>query len=449
MIEELKQNIETELRMLTEVSKYAQRLDYSSGNEEKLLLQAIDALIKGIKIVNSNVPHLLDSVQIAQPLPTPVDATVKPVPPSEQTVVPNAPKLKQVRFKSVDAEVAVTLQERDRERFLRELSITDAALKKIKQRPFTMKEVGEEIQAPRGYLKLANKFFLNMAIRLVNKGYFKSLSVDLRKANLDIIFTTYVAMILFSTFIFCFVGLIGGVLFFFLGIDLASTYFIVPAADMSLKRFLEALIIPIVVPILTFFALYYYPSAEKGSLAKKIEQELPFAVIHMSAVSGSGIEPTQIFKIIGVSREYPVLRKEIRKVLNQINLYGYDLITALTTVATSTPSSKLSDLFLGLSTTITSGGNLGDFFEKRAESLLIEYRLEREKYTKVAETFMDIYISLVIAAPMILMIILVIISVSRLNTGLAPLEMTFLIIFIIGILNGAFIAFLHFKQPTY
>ncbi len=447
MIEALLQNIETELRMLTEISKYAQRLDYSSGNEEKLLLSAIDSLIKGIKIINSNVPQILESIQIAQPLPTADTTGAKPTSPIKTSE--SVPNLKQVRFKSVDSEVAVTLQERDRERFLRELSITDQALRKIKQRPSSSKEVGEEIQAVRGYLKTANKFFLPMAIRLVNKGYFKSLSVELRKANLNIIFTTYVAMMLFSTLIFCFVGLIGGVLVFFLSIDLASTYFIVPAADASLKRFLEALMVPILVPILTFFALYYYPSSEKNSLAKKIDQELPFAVIHMSAISGSGIEPTQIFKIIGLSKEYPVLRKEIRKILNQINLYGYDLITALTTVASSTPSSKLSDLFLGLSTTITSGGSMGDFFEKRAETLLIEYRLEREKYTKVAETFMDIYISLVIAAPMILMIILVIISVARLNTGLAPLEMTLLVIFIIGVLNAAFIAFLHFKQPVY
>ncbi|MEK7124018.1 MAG: type II secretion system F family protein, partial [Patescibacteria group bacterium] len=58
-------------------------------------------------------------------------------------------------------------------------------------------------------------------------------------------------------------------------------------------------------------------------------------------------------------------------------------------VSKTTPSTKLSELFSGLSTTITSGGNLGEFFAKRADSLLVTYRLEREKYTKIAETFIN------------------------------------------------------------
>ena len=202
-------------------------------------------------------------------------------------------------------------------------------------------------------------------------------------------------------------------------------------------------------PLATFFVLYYYPSTERDSLAKRIDQELPFAVIHMSSISGSGIEPTQIFKIIGLNREYPFLRKEIRKVLNQINLYGYDLVTALNNVSKTTPSTKLSELFSGLSTTITSGGNLGEFFAKRADSLLVTYRLEREKYTKIAETFMDIYISIVIAAPMILMILLVLISLSSYDVGLSTGQLTALIIGVMGVINVIFIFILHLKQPRY
>ena len=169
----------------------------------------------------------------------------------------------------------------------------------------------------------------------------------------------------------------------------------------------------------------------------------------MSAISGSGIEPSEIFKIIGFSKEYPYLRREIRKVLNQINLYGYDLLTALTNVSKSSPSAKLSELFSGLATTIGSGGGLQNYFEKRAESLLIDYRLEREKYTKVAETFMDIYISVVIAAPMILMLLLVMMSITGFQSGFTPQQITLLIIGVIAIINTLFLVFLEAKQPTY
>ena len=105
-------------------------------------------------------------------------------------------------------------------------------------------------------------------------------------------------------------------------------------------------------------------------------------------------------------------------------------------------------MFGGLSTTIHSGGGLKEFFEKRGETLLIGYRLEREKYTRIAETFMDIYISVVIAAPMILMLLLILISISQMDFGLTQNQLSILIISIISVINIIFIGFLHIKQPN-
>ena len=205
----------------------------------------------------------------------------------------------------------------------------------------------------------------------------------------------------------------------------------------------------LIVPVFVGVGLYAYPSLEKSSLGKKIDQELPFAVIHMGAIAGSGISPNELFKIIGMSKDYPNLRKELRKVLNLINLYGYDLVTALSNASKTSPSTKLAELFSGLATTIHSGGELKEYFEKRGETLLLGYRLEREKYSKVAETFMDIYISVIIAAPMILMLLLIMISVSGISVGFSQFQLTLFIILILALLNILFLGFLHIRQPTY
>ncbi len=169
----------------------------------------------------------------------------------------------------------------------------------------------------------------------------------------------------------------------------------------------------------------------------------------MGSISGSGVEPTQIFRIVGLSKEYPHTKGEIRKVINQINVYGYDLITALKNIARITPSQKLSELLGGMASAITSGGNMRTFFEKRAETLLLNYRIERENFTKVAETFMDLYISIVIATPMILLLLLVMISVSGIGVGLGVNQMTLLIIFIVAIVNIVFLWILSIRQPSY
>jgi archaeal flagellar protein FlaJ len=433
MIDELKRNTETEIGMLREISAYSRRMDFATPSEAKLLKKSIDSLRASIKLINRSVPRLLQDVTLAKKLPA----------------KPKKTGLESIGFQRSESRVNVTLQIKDRENFLKSLSLNETLIRRLKKSELSSKEeVFEEFKAARGYLKLSNKLFANQARKLIGNGNFKGLAMEISKANIDVLFQTYVAMVLFTSFLSIFVGILVAAffLFFSLGISLP---FVSLYGGSYLIRFFQIFWIPFVLPVVVFWGLYFYPSTERKTLAKKIDQELPFAVIHMSAISGSGIAPSEIFRIIGLSKEYPHLRREIRKVLNQINLYGYDLVTAVTNVAKSTSSSKLSELFSGLATTINSGGDLKEFFEKRSETLLMSYRLEREKYTRVAETFMDIYISVVIAAPMILMLLLVMIAVSGIEVGFSLGAMTFLIIAIIALINVIFIGFLNMKQPTY
>lgn len=434
MIEELRKNIDMQIEILREISTYSRRAESTNPNEAKILEGVIDSLKNRMKLINNSVPQILVNVSISPRLPGRGNET----------------KLEKIQYTGPENEMQVTLVKQDRDKFFEELSISESLIKKIKGKTFYDKggDKSEEFKAARGYVKMSNRFFLNTATDMIKKGYFRSLSGEINKSNMDILFEAYVAVTLFTTALSIIAGAL--LLLFFTYFNLGITWPMISLYGGShLVRFFKLIWIPIFIPIITLFTMYYYPSTEKNTIAKKVDQELPFAVIHMSAISGSGIEPLEIFKIIATSNEYPNLRKEIRKVLNQINLYGYDLVTALNNVIKSTSSPKLAELFAGLSTTINSGGSLNEFFQKRAESLLIDYRLEREKYTKVAETFMDIYISVVIAAPMILMLLLIMISISGFSLPFAPNQMTLIIVLIIGLINIVFIGVLHVKQPTY
>lgn len=433
MIDELKQNVETEIEILREISNNMRRLDYANPSERKLLLASVESLKASMKLINNSIPKLLEDISGVQKLPSKAKTT----------------QLEKVEFKAGESVIQATVDAKDREKLLKELSISDTLIRKIRKKTNIPEEKFDEFRSARGYLKISNKLFLDQAQKLISKGKFTSLSVQIKKANIDILFATYVAMMFLTTMISFFVSLLILVFLLFFSINITGGSIITTYSGNYFIRFLELILLPVIIPAGTFLALYYYPITEKSSLAKKIDRELPFAVIHMSAISGSGIEPSELFKIIGLSKEYPYLRKEIRKVLNQINLYGYDLVTALDNVSKTTPSTRLSELFSGLATTITSGSDMQTFFEKRSETLLVAYRLEREKYTKVAETFMDIYISVVIAAPMILMIMLVMISALRIDTGFSLTGLTVLMLSIIGLINIVFIAVMHLKQPNY
>jgi flagellar protein FlaJ len=410
MTEEIIKAVDREIGIVRELYSFFERLEYATPEERKMLMESISLMRDKMKEVNNSIMDMLGETTAGKG--------------AEGAAAEGAGKnnKKQVMLEGIGKRKA-------REEIMRELEISESFLRKAGKKSAEKEEVAPEFKATRGYLKWANWMFLDRAKSMLKKGYFEGLPNEVKKANLDMLSETYVAFILFTTMLSLFAGLAASAAIVFLGLGLAA-----------------AIAVPIVLPMAVFAALYYYPATEKGSISKRIDEELPFAVIHMSSISGSGIEPTEIFKIIGLSREYPFLKKEIRKVLNQINIYGYDFVTALNNVSKNTSNPRLAELFNGLSTTINSGGSLSDFFKKRADTLMVSYKLEKEKFIKVAETFMDIYISVVIAAPMILMLLLVMISVAGIQTGFSPYQMTFITIAGVALINIVFLGYLQTRQ---
>lgn len=277
---------------------------------------------------------------------------------------------------------------------------------------------------------IANTLFGRISENMIPKQ--EKMGENLRKANIGVLLQTYLSIMIFFTLFSFILSILVYVILFSLNI-ISITY-------------VWTILIP---PLLSFGLFYSYPSSEASAIQKKISNELPFATIHMAAIAGSDMGPTQIFQIIAVSKEYSAIGKELKKVLTQVNIYGYDLLTSLINVAKTISNKKLSELLLGLATNISSGGSLKTYLEKKAETYLIDYKLEGKKYIDMAGTFMDIYISILIAAPLIMMLMFVIMSVADLNMGGMSLNsLLFLTVGIVVVLNIVFIFVLNLKQPA-
>ena len=323
-------------------------------------------------------------------------------------------------------------------------SLEELTLKRMKKKE--VKVIKKKEKKPSLYVKIASSLFYDTSMSMIKKGKFYMLRRDLIRANMEFVPANYISLIFFTTIVSFFAAILVTVFFLFFSLT-ASPPFIVSVEDGLGARFLKVFWILLAVPAGVILLGYFYPSMEKKSLESKINQELPFATIHMSSISNSMIEPSKIFSIIISTGEYPYLEKEFTKVFNEVNIYGYDLVTALREMAFNCPSRKLAELYNGLATTITSGGNLPEFFDKRAQALLFDHRIQMEKNSKAAETFMDIYISVVIAAPMILMLLLVMMKLSGLGVSLSTGMITLVMILGVSALNVLFLFFLQLKQP--
>jgi len=411
-----------------------------------------DFLILQLREVNTMIPKILERIDIAQPLRSDSIQKIRARPLRQNNLTAqNAKPIENQEENNNEHK-----EEKHTEQTPQEILSSEEYLKKTSEfEKQTLKRVLKKEERekkrkekkPNAYISMANSLFGDFSANLLKSKMFRTLKRDLIKANLSILPASYISIIFFTTLISIFVGIILFVFFLFFKVSIEFPFIFGIDEAVSL-RFLKVIWILFVVPIITFFFMYVYPSLERKSSEHKIDQELPFAAIHMAAISGSMIEPSRIFKILITTEEYGAIKKEFTKLINEINVYGYDLVSALRNSAYNSASKKLGELFNGVATTISSGGNLPNFFEKRAQSLLFDYRLEREKYTRTAETFMDIYITVVIAAPMIFMLLLMMIKISGLGIGISSQMITLLMILGVVGINILFITFLHLKQPT-
>ncbi|RLG11112.1 hypothetical protein DRN73_06155 [Candidatus Pacearchaeota archaeon] len=420
----LKKSISKESKIVKELLSFYKEFEKTKDKgEQKMIKEQINSLSNALKRTNKEIPKNIENIFVAKKL----SELSRP-----QKIIPMP--LKPV-FKKTYQEIKPEKIE------LSELEKEDIKRFKRKEK----KIIHKKIKRASNYIRIANKLFSGFSDFLLKKGYFKDLKRKLTKANMQFLSKSYISVIFLNTLISFFIALFLAGFFMFFNFSI-NFPFITLASQSFFKRFINLSWMILAIPIITYFSSYTYPSLERKYIEAKINQELPFATISMAAISESMIEPSNIFKIILSTEEYPTLKKEFTKLLNQINIFGYDFVTALRNSAFNSPSSKLSELFDGLATTITSGGDLSEFFDKRSKTLLFDYRLDRQRQTKSAETFMDIYISVVIAAPMILMLLLIMMRVSGLGISLSTSMISLIMVLGVSIINIIFLGFLQLKQ---
>ena len=399
----LKNNVQAEKELI-------EKLSINMGSNDPALIRAGESLLVQLKLINSSIPKVLETIAFYSK--------------SGDKDVENS--LVNVKYASAEGELSdIAIHKKDEGKLVRALKEESDLTKAV-----SSSNIGLSITP---FIRTSNKVFRNLAFDLSRNLFFRDMRDDLRKVGSPIMLQSYISLSLFATMASFIFALIFGFVLFFLGLSV-----------------IFSLMLVFLIPLIVLICFFFFPSSKVRGIEKQINQELPFLTIYLSAIATSGIEPSKIFNILLVSKDYPITAREVRKITNYINFYGADLVTALKFVSKNTPSERFGLLLDGLATTITSGGEITEFLKKHSETLLFDYRLEREKYTHLAETFMNIYISVVIAAPMILMVLLILMSLSGFgNASLNSVTLSIISVFLIAALNLGFLLFLNAKQPKF
>lgn len=397
-------------------------------------------LINGAAVTQKTI-QAIPTVSVPKPVPKPVSIPK----PSVKQAVPVAvarpavilsPELASQKFRR--------LSENQKEKYIKELNIDfyelEDFLKNQKSKKSVKREIKKEdytLYTPKDEAVLANKYAKKYADQLIREhpSWFEMLFTQYKKVNMQYLSRSYVSMIIFysvcaipAAFIFMLF-----MKFFF------SSLFSVSWAVVILLTFL--------LPVIVLIGAYFYPGSLIEDRAKNIRNELPFALIHMSAVAGSGAHPISIFELLVESDDYPELKKEIRKVLNYVNLFGYNLSTALRNTAATTPSNELKELLNGMVSTIETGGDLKSYLKSKAETALNGYRMDRKKKVEALGTYSEIYTSILIASPLLMVVTLAIMnSITGSIGGMSISTVAYLGVCLgLPLLNVGFIVFLKIQ----
>jgi flagellar protein FlaJ len=151
------------------------------------------------------------------------------------------------------------------------------------------------------------------------------------------------------------------------------------------------------------------PGIEKNNRAIKINMTLHNAVAYMYAMRRGGAQMMVIFRSISDRANiYGEAALEFRQIVRDADFFGYDVVTAIRHLAETTPSEKLKDFLEDLLSVIESGGDMAEFLSMRVRLYQEEARFEQKQFLNVLSIVAESYVTLFVAGPLFLIIIMVV-----------------------------------------
>jgi len=155
-----------------------------------------------------------------------------------------------------------------------------------------------------------------------------------------------------------------------------------------------------------FMVMYFYPSLAANSRKSKIDASLNFATQYMAILAGAEVTPERIFKSLMKSDVDQVIKDEIGEIIKRMDVFGEDFYTALNSRIVETPSTRFADLLKGMLAVGSMGGNLRRYLHLQGKTFMRQRRIDLKKQLDGLGILAEIYISMGVVLPIIIIIML-------------------------------------------
>ncbi|MFC7077819.1 type II secretion system F family protein [Haloarcula halophila] len=192
----------------------------------------------------------------------------------------------------------------------------------------------------------------------------------------------------------------------------------------------------------TWYVRYYLPGQKATARARRLALVYPSGVAYMYALSRGGLDIVEILRRLSEDEDtYGEVAREAALVTNQMDYLGRDFPQALREASEVTPSPILSDFFSDLLSIVESGGSVESFLADQREDAIQDARSVQAEYLERVELFAEVYVTLLIAGPLFVLILLMVIGI----TGTSTLTEVNAIVYL-GIPGGSVLSILVLDQ---
>jgi flagellar protein FlaJ len=233
---------------------------------------------------------------------------------------------------------------------------------------------------------------------------FKDLDVNLKKSGMKINFKAYVSTVILSSLL-----LAASVMFF---VPVLLFFIVKLSLVLSL---LFGLGVSLLAGASTVIVFYVYPSYRADSLKRDLEEEMPFTTGYMSILAGAGVPPDFIWRSLAQIDSSLSISNVARNVVRDVELFGFDVISALETTSKRTPSERFKEMIEGFISVVYSGGNLVKYLRDRSQQYMKLKQIALKQFSDNLGVLAEFYVTLMVAGSLIFVVMLAV--MSMLGTG--------------------------------
>lgn len=228
---------------------------------------------------------------------------------------------------------------------------------------------------------------------------FKGLDLNLQKSGVKIAFKAYVSLTVFTALVSAIsaLGIIPCLAFFVFRVPL------VPAILFGFGGSLLSLAVSVV-------GFYVYPSYRADKLKRELEDELSFTTGYMGILTGAGVSPEKIFYSLSSLTVPLATTREARNVVRNVNLFGQDILSALSEASKRTSSTRFREMLEGYISTVRSGGNATVYLHEKSRQCMKLKRISLRKFSDTLSVLSEFYVAILLTGPLLLVIMLAVMS---------------------------------------